>query len=125
MSQPAQTLTIHHLSDIHIGRFHYQPAQPAFLHSTADRNLRRYINHLRRSRDDVLPHLVVLSGDFASYATEQELNSARDAIREIVAILESRSQRPRSLAAGQAPYAFIVPGNHDLDWGQDTYAGKI
>jgi ubiquinone/menaquinone biosynthesis C-methylase UbiE/3',5'-cyclic AMP phosphodiesterase CpdA len=117
-----QKLVIHHLSDLHIGRFHYRPAIKVPHVPAGDLgrgNLVKYEEYLAKTPER--PHLVIISGDLTSIADQKEMNDATDFIRRVVALLE----KSRPWEPGGLPYVLIVPGNHDLDWACDQYEQKI
>jgi len=117
---------LHHLTDIHVGPLHYTAAQKfdfAKLYAD-DRNLALYIDFLESDcSPDLLPDCVLISGDLTSYASERQIAKVKDNILRLVKVLKTKphpnAKRPLS------PYVCIVPGNHDLDWSQDTYEEKI
>jgi len=116
---------IHHLTDIHIGKLQFAPEQklrmaPAPSNS---RNLDLYLDSLERTRAELLPDLVIASGDFTCFASVKEMDTAQDKLRKILEILEKKPSPWRENA--EAPFVLIVPGNHDLDWSEDSHAQKI
>jgi ubiquinone/menaquinone biosynthesis C-methylase UbiE len=125
MNPLSNSFLIHHLTDIHVGPLHYKASRKLpFVHgSDRPRNLDLYIEDLRQREKSDLPDLVIVSGDFASTAEEDEMNAAGDALRNILAIVERK--RPSWRDTKSAPYLVIVPGNHDLDWKKEKDRDKI
>ena len=124
-SIPSPTLLIHHLSDLHIGPFHYAASnKQAFVKDgPTPRNLKLYIEYLRDCPERQLPDFVICSGDFTSYATEAEINEAKDRIVDIVNALQRK--QPSWRMTKKAPCFLMVPGNHDLDWSKEKYEQKV
>jgi len=125
----APVIRIHHLSDIHIGPAHYSASRKLrFLnqdHDNAWSNVAHYIRYLKRLNDrepDRLPDIVILSGDLTSVGDRKEFDCAQDRIKEIVAHVQKKEQNWRR---ADQPCIFLVPGNHDMDWSQPTYAQRI
>jgi 3',5'-cyclic AMP phosphodiesterase CpdA len=111
-------LIIHHLSDLHVGASHYRASRVPFLEDRKDGwlHLAYYLTFL--SKAERKPHVVIVSGDFSSHATEVEINRANDFLRAVAGILEK--------AHGvSVPRICVVPGNHDLDWGQENHQAKV
>lgn len=124
----ADTFLLHHLSDVHVGPLHYRADRklrfvPAYHEGVAQ--MKRYLSHLDSRQAIALPDVVVISGDLTSYATQEEMNAAKDWIRSLVMVLRKKSPRWRSGKQENAPRVLMVPGNHDLDWSQPDYARKI
>ncbi len=117
---------IHHLSDLHIGPLRYSPERRVQVAPEAPHNLtfyREYLERLQQSSVELLPDIIVISRDLTSYAKDKEMDTAQDEIEKIIATLKTRDTKWRH--AKNAPYVFIVPGNHDLDWREETYENKI
>jgi ubiquinone/menaquinone biosynthesis C-methylase UbiE len=92
----------------------------------APHNVKYYLDHLRNLKNSApqsLPDLVIISGDLTSFAAEDEMNGASDAIKQIVDTLKVKTAPWRG--DNRPPYVLIVPGNHDLDWREETYERKI
>jgi len=68
---------------------------------------------------------MVLSGDLTSYASEDELNAAKDLLRELAELLKQKVQPWRMGLQENAPRLVVVLGNHDLDWSKPTYKQRI
>ncbi|MCK5022456.1 MAG: methyltransferase domain-containing protein [Candidatus Pacebacteria bacterium] len=119
------SLVIHHLSDIHVGLLHYEAAQklPFPRENQSPRNLLLYNDHLSDSPLESLPDLLIISGDLTSYALEDEMNQVKDAIQNIKNRLMEKNAVWRK--NNTSPYILMVPGNHDLDWSQDSCKAKI
>jgi ubiquinone/menaquinone biosynthesis C-methylase UbiE/3',5'-cyclic AMP phosphodiesterase CpdA len=121
----SDVVKLHHLSDVHIGPLHYRPSNKlslAYDDGGLPRNTALYLEYLHSLVPDTRPHIVVISGDMTSYATEDQMNQAQDFIRDVVKLLRegSPSWRPDG-----TPCVLIVPGNHDLDWSKDDHAARI
>jgi ubiquinone/menaquinone biosynthesis C-methylase UbiE/3',5'-cyclic AMP phosphodiesterase CpdA len=118
---------IHHLSDIHIGPLRYAPERRVEVAPESPHNVtfyREYLQRLARSAKESLPDIVIVSGDLTSYADQREFDLASDEIGKIVAALRVKEPDWRR-SQPNAPYLFMVPGNHDLDWTQETYDKKV
>ena len=118
MVQQRVNVSIHHLSDIHVGRFHYTPSRRAGLGGVASEvesiHLDSYINTLRNTKIQDLPDLVIISGDLTSTAEKAEFDVARDGIIEIERQIRRKSVEWRDNPV--KPAVLVVPGNHDVDW---------
>jgi 3',5'-cyclic AMP phosphodiesterase CpdA len=123
------TLTIHHLSDIHIGSHHRNaPNQGPIGQANPGKgprkiNVDRYLTHLERLDSAARPDLVVISGDLTSTATEEEMRAAGKSIENIVYLLKAKNRNWSG--ADEMPYLLVVPGNHDLDWSKDDYDDRL
>ncbi|HEX3147240.1 MAG TPA: metallophosphoesterase [Gemmataceae bacterium] len=124
-------VVIHHLTDVHIGPLHHKASQKLPYdfgsHATAGwENLSYYLKYLRadsRKAEQLhVPDFLIVSGDLTSVGSEQEFNRAKDALREIIAIVKSKKSSPRKK---REPCLFLVPGNHDLDWSQESREKKF
>ena len=124
-TKTGSTLLIHHLSDIHIGKDHYEAInryQNIVSKDEKPRNLDLYLRHLRDHPDN-LPDLIIISGDLTSDASPDDMRKAEDYIRDIKKILEKR--KPYWRRNKEYPYILMVPGNHDLDWSKGSNEEKI
>ena len=107
---------IHHLSDVHFGSSSYKPTNRSrIIPERTERNAKAYQAHLSKLGDDSFPDLVVISGDFATFAEEDEMDAAADFVTRILKTMVSKGKGPAS-----APKVMIVPGNHDVDWRKST-----
>lgn len=115
---------LHQISDVHIGPMHYAASikLPLAEQAKEPRNLEHYQAYLRKLNAADLPDLVVISGDLTSFASDFEMSKAEAEIENILTTLK-RKRRP--WCTEDAPYIFMVPGNHDLDWSKKHYAQKI
>lgn len=103
-------IIIHHLSDIHFGRFAApRPGAQSIAGGQASFELaEQYLNFLERASE--LPDYIVASGDFASTAALRELEDAAEFLTQAIGKTSARGKKIKVLA---------VPGNHDVDWEQD------
>lgn len=116
---------IHHLTDLHIGSLHYAATRRLSIvpKEQGYRNIELYLDHLQHAPDESLPDLVIISGDLTSYASELEMDAAYDALSDMVALISRK--RPAWRERRKAPFVVVVPGNHDLDWSQNTHKSRI
>ncbi len=120
-----QKIKIHHLTDVHIGPLHYSYENKLNIVPVEHFvNLPKYREFLSEMPLDDLPDIVVISGDLTSYASDDEFDLAVKWISDLVEIMKKKKSSWRE-AERNSPYIFIVPGNHDLDWSEDSYATKI
>jgi hypothetical protein len=114
-------LRVHHLSDIHFGPKAAERVDVKEKGAHAEAMAKalgpryvaeQYVEHVRElEARGVGPHLVVISGDVAEWATGDEYAEARswiDALRPLLA--EHPRVRP------DARHVLIAGGNHDVDW---------
>ena len=107
---------IHHLSDVHFGSSSYKATNRSrIIPERTERNAKAYQAHLSKLGDDSFPDLVIISGDFATFAEEDEMDAATDFVTRILKTMLSKGKGPAS-----APKVMIVPGNHDVDWRKTT-----
>lgn len=121
------TFLIHHISDVHIGSAHFKSdSKLSFVPSSSrPRNVVLYEKHLENCQESDLPDIVICSGDLTSWASEEEMNAATDFIRNCVGLLKRKQPEWRTKRTKPAPYFFMVPGNHDLDWTKESYHEKV
>lgn len=112
-------IRIHHVSDLHFGsksagRVDAKddgPVGAALAEGAGVGPVRNdYRDWLSSLSPSHLPHLLVVSGDLAEFAKEEEFAEARQWLGEI----ESMLARHAELADG--PRILLVGGNHDVDW---------
>jgi hypothetical protein len=84
---------------------------------------RQHLEELHRSSPELLPDIVIISGDLTSSARQEEINRVSDEIQYIVRTLKANRALWRQEI--NAPYVLMVPGNHDLDWQHNDYLEKI
>ena len=104
---PATRVVLHHLTDVHIGPLENQPT--VRISGVGPSNRRQfYLDYLARAERK--PDVVVISGDFCSWAAPGEFSEAENFIRGISALLGPRNGHARIC---------MVPGNHDVYWASD------
>jgi len=117
------TLLIHHLSDIHLGKLHLEASNDLDIQGIETiRNIDFYLNYLNELKCDNLPDLLIITGDLTSFASKEEMETAKICIMNIKNILKDKHPTWRDK---NHPYILIVPGNHDLDWSRSSDKGKI
>lgn len=114
-------LRIHHLSDIHFGPKAGERVdiKEAGAHANAMAKglgpkhvADHYVDHVRELRSKGrAPHLVVISGDVAEWATEDEYAAARAWLDELQPLLAEHPRIPLD-----ARNVLVAGGNHDVDW---------
>lgn len=119
---------IHHISDVHIGPVHYSSDRklpfsqineiddPSF-----GRNADNYLKHLELLKTEELPDFILVSGDITSYATENEMYAAKSWMIKLSDIVRKKED----FREAKDPCIFVVPGNHDINWGEKEYSKKI
>jgi ubiquinone/menaquinone biosynthesis C-methylase UbiE len=111
-------IRIHHVSDVHFGPSQYKATNWfGFLPQAAARNADAYVSHLKRLPAASFPDLIIVSGDLATFASEEEMNSASDFITKI---LDLDGWTARKALPPGSPRILVVPGNHDLDWSKTS-----
>jgi hypothetical protein len=114
-------LRIHHVSDIHFGpkaagrvdvKARGDHADAMALSLGPKHVADHYVEHLRElhARGQG-PHVVIISGDIAEWATEGEYTLARAWLSAVAALLV---QHPR--LSPDARHVLVAGGNHDVDW---------
>jgi hypothetical protein len=118
MTAPDAAVVVHHLTDLHVGPLHHKSSRLPFVEKRAEgwTHLKYYLNYVDAGRD--VPDVVIVSGDFTSYARDVEFEAAEQFLVELDRRLKARH-------ASAQPRICIVPGNHDLDWAQDDYGSRI
>ncbi len=114
-------LRIHHVSDIHFGpksseRVDIKEKGP---HAAAlasglgqPRVCDHYLQHVAELASlGTAPHLLVVSGDIAEWATDEQYADART---WLAGLREHLAPHPR--LPPDAPHTLLVGGNHDVDW---------
>ncbi len=122
------TVVIHHLTDIHVGPLHYQPARKISLRGLTEaavnsRNGDLYLQFLRELPPNDRPDLLIASGDLTSHASIEQLRTAERFLRNALRLLQEKTAGWRN--QNRAPWIFVVPGNHDLDWSKPDNREKI
>lgn len=118
------SIKIHHLTDIHIGKLHYHPSREVAVAPPLNNHysLDKYEKWLVGLDTEALPDFLIISGDLTSYALEEEIESARNKLLIIAEILK---RKPRQWDNGDNGHILLVPGNHDLDWTREYHAEKV
>ncbi len=117
-------LRIHHISDIHVG-----PKAAERVDAKDSGRLRdasgagfvreSYLDHLKAlASSSLAPHLLVISGDIAEWATVEQYAEARPWVQAASAEL---AEHP--LLDPGDPRVLLVGGNHDVDWNQTLGLG--
>jgi SAM-dependent methyltransferase/3',5'-cyclic AMP phosphodiesterase CpdA len=126
VSDLANGLVVHQISDIHVGTQHFSPENKLHVPRPSRAfNLERYRDHIVRLKPEQRPDLLVVSGDLTCYGMEEEINEIGDALQNLLdALMEKPSDWRRRLDAA-APYLLLVPGNHDLDWTKQEHGARV
>lgn len=120
-------LRIHHLSDIHFGAKAAERVDIKEQGAHADAMARglggkyvadHYVAHVRElAARGGAPHIVVISGDVAEWATDNEYASARAWLHKLRPLLAEHPRIPP-----HAERLLVASGNHDVDW--NSTAGR-
>lgn len=118
-------IRIHHLSDLHFGRFSKAAGHVDRALSTGIASPRsvydQYLEYLRELGADDAPDFVVISGDLSSVGSHQELALAHAFVVRI--------RKALTRIWGDQPDArtrlIIVPGNHDYSYEAVDEAGRM
>ncbi|MFO7566390.1 MAG: metallophosphoesterase [Enhygromyxa sp.] len=111
---------IHHVSDLHFGaktarRVDLKDQGPVGTQlgkASGDGPVRDdYLDWLGSLAASDRPHLLVVSGDIAEWGQADELDEGRAWLEKVEARLASHP------GLGNGPKILLVPGNHDVDWG--------
>jgi 3',5'-cyclic AMP phosphodiesterase CpdA len=97
-----------HISDAHFGKFYKLKETP--------RELAFLVAQLARDYPDLLPDVILISGDVSSIASQLEFEQFRSFCRDISAALWKQACPERIL---------VVPGNHDVTWESDGRADRL
>lgn len=113
-------IVIHHLSDIHFGKFQELRMESPVLGERACTRITKpfadcYIDLLKKCTDEDRPHFVVISGDIASVGDKKELIEGVDFCRRITDALGEK----------QEDKVILVPGNHDTNWNASRLEARI
>jgi Icc-related predicted phosphoesterase len=120
-------IRIHHLSDIHFGRF---SKAAAHIDSGLSRGIPaprsvydQYLAHLSALNKTAAPDFVVISGDLTSVGSFQELIEAQRFIEGIRDALRSIWGDETNTRSGER--IVVVPGNHDYSYNTVDDTGRM
>ena len=106
-SQPVQPITLLHVSDMQFGRYHRFGRLGAFdPDASFDTLIQRLTDDLDllKRENQLVPQLVIVSGDLAEWGLPAEFNQAREFLVKLIEHLGLERDR-----------VIIVPGNHDIN----------
>lgn len=106
---------IHHISDIHFGRFSGDTGNG---YQTVPKLTEQYLNFLKVCGLHQLPDRVVVSGDLASTGSRVELQDAAGFLADVHVTVKNRLKKQGESIVDIARFFVVVPGNHDVDWSQ-------
>ncbi|WP_437768496.1 metallophosphoesterase [Sorangium sp. So ce281] len=122
-------LRIHHVSDIHFGK---KSAERIDVKEKGEhgntiagglgppRVCDHYVEHVAElAAAGRAPHLLVVSGDVAEQANDDEYADARIWLEQLSRHLADHPRLPPD-----EPHVLLVGGNHDVDWRQATASGQ-
>jgi Icc-related predicted phosphoesterase len=120
-------IRIHHLSDLHFGRFskaagHIDPGLSSGI-PPSRRVYEQYLKHLSALTKRDAPDFVVISGDLTSVASIDDFIQAKNFIDEIRDTLRSIWQSENNGHARER--IVIVPGNHDYSYATVDDIGRM